>query len=491
MGAGNGKNYFNAYKSIYNSYNNITKKNEMLDNYLIKAKSISNFINIINKDNLFDNIDENNKNISKSEEKLIDDLKNYKLEENIVIYSKYEQYKNIIEQKDKEENEFIVVDEKFLDAMKIKNDKNAKIEISFDGDNKDLIEIKFNDSEEKIPCQKCTNISYKFLNKEEENNKKHYKMNIQLQLQCLTNIKKLKKYFLSNKENIEKYNFSKYYLDIINHLSNEENKNKLLELDIIKNELENNHDFFLPKNFILAFFQNIHDELNEYKNNSDFEIIESQKDFAEIEHYNIFEKFNNNNKSIISDIFYFEQLCINKCLACQKETYDFSMINHILFNINEIMSFDENKKNINIYDCFDIYTNTNNEKSNNKMMTCVKCKAETNYNNEKKFDLLPEVLTIILDNSVDNSEVSKDFIIDYEIDLSKYLFNWNNHKKRNSKYELIGMISYEKDNKKIYFGYCKSKGNKWYFYNGADSKEISTDDIKGIPHLLLYQQLKN
>jgi len=490
MGTANGKNYFNAYKSIYNSYINIEKKNESLNNYLIKAKSIPNFISLINKHNLFENISENNNKISNSEKKLIADLKNYKLEENIINFSKFDQYKDIIKKNDPEQNEFIVVDEKFLDTMKIKNNKKEKIEISFDGDNKELMEIKFNDSEEKIPCKKYKNISFKFLNKDEENNKKHYIMNIQLQLQCLTYIEKLKNYFLSNEENIKKHNISKNYLDIINHLSNEENKNKILQLDIIKDELENNKDFYLPKNFILSFFQNIHDELNENKNNNNFQIIESQKDFAEIEHYNIFEKFKNNNKSIISDIFYFEQLCTNKCANCQKETYDFSMINHLLFNINEVISSDENQKYINIYDCFDFYTNTNNKKSNN-LMKCLKCNTETNYKNEKKFDLLPEVLTIIFDYSVDNSEISKEFKVDYKIDLNKYLFNWKNKKNRNSKYGLIGMISYEKDNKKIYSGYCKSKDNKWYFYKDADSKEISIDDIKGIPYLLLYQELKN
>ena len=166
------------------------------------------------------------------------------------------------------------------------------------------------------------------------------------------------------------------------------------------------------------------------------------------------------------------------------------MINHLLFNINEVISSDENQKYINIYDCFDFYTNTNNKKSNN-LMKCLKCNTETNYKNEKKFDLLPEVLTIIFDNSVDNSEISKEFKVDYKIDLNKYLFNWKNKKNRNSKYGLIGMISYEKDNKKIYSGYCKSKDNKWYFYKDADSKEISIDDIKGIPYLLLYQESKN
>ena len=112
---------FTLYEIIKNIIiNRLNDSDSQFNDYLISSNSIPNFINLLKENDILKQLE--NKNIKDLEDKLNDKLKKYNIEKNLIIYSTFDQCKNFIENKDenfKNENEYIIVDEKFLKRMKI------------------------------------------------------------------------------------------------------------------------------------------------------------------------------------------------------------------------------------------------------------------------------------------------------------------------------------------------------------------------------------
>ena len=163
--------FFDAYQSIktmfelmqlYKNFNNISFKA-----FLISTKSIPLFMDIIKNSNILNYL--NNKNTNKSdlkyqEDNLNDLLLSYKLEDNIQIYSDYNELKQIIKKDDEKENEFIVVDELFCRIMKIKNYfyEHNKLNITI---NKSIMIIKADNYSDNFYFTQKENGIYKFINR--------------------------------------------------------------------------------------------------------------------------------------------------------------------------------------------------------------------------------------------------------------------------------------------------------------------------------------
>ena len=573
MGASSSSIYFNAYKSIVEVQNIIQKKKSLTFKvYLINTCSIKNFITIIKKNKILDHLNDDKK-LKQLEKQLNKDLKKYQLEKNIVIFNQIEQYKQLIEDNNKsnEENEFILVDDTFIDTMKIddKDKENKKIGINIDNG----IKIKFIDCDKEISLLQKSAGFYSLDKINIENNKsdnnKEDKININnsqinnsnlqikqkneiqsepstekgafyeeshkevnsifgsglgginnhniqnkiqidsfknqplsfiidientfcmnIQLLILSNIPQLTNYFLSHIEkflnNNNKYKLAKAYSDIIYNLWNINNSDNSCTINNLKIMIGEDSKLFEPKFLVPILYETLNNELNENTGNSKFENIESDKTCAETEYYNFKESFNNKNKCIISDIFYFEQIIKSKCTKCKNEYYDFSMINNLTFDLEKIKITSNNNKNMNIFNCLDYLVN-----EYNNINICPYCNKSQNFKSIKSFNSLPEILTIILDYE-NNSKKDIKYDINDSIDLSKYLFNWNNYKKTISKFELIGLMNYVNENNGYFLGYYKSPvDNKWYLYNNLSSKISNVNNIKdnkGNPYLLIYKK---
>ena len=134
-----GKKYFcklcNIYKEQINSFENALAI--QLKGYLVLTKSIPKFTSLIKKYKILD------------EEEEIDELKldkeSYEIERNIEIINDYSQCMNYIESNNDVDNEFIIVNKKFLDNMKI-NSENKDVLITIDNRNK-MNSINFSDSQ--------------------------------------------------------------------------------------------------------------------------------------------------------------------------------------------------------------------------------------------------------------------------------------------------------------------------------------------------------
>ena len=112
--------------------------------YLIPTKSLPIFLSLIKKYKILENL-----HISPSEIKDIIAEKDFpELESNkeVEIISNFGQCKNFLEKNKEEENEFIIVNDKFIEYMKIKNAENKKVPIIIDNEKK-VNEIKFPDAQ--------------------------------------------------------------------------------------------------------------------------------------------------------------------------------------------------------------------------------------------------------------------------------------------------------------------------------------------------------
>ena len=113
--------------------------------YLIKTKSIPNFIKILKE--AFKTV-KTEEELEEAEKNLEEKLKDYQLEKNVEIYDSYKPCLEIIQ--NKLENEFIIVREDFLNNLEIEDGKDKKVQIIEIDKNNHSMKIKFLASEKII-----------------------------------------------------------------------------------------------------------------------------------------------------------------------------------------------------------------------------------------------------------------------------------------------------------------------------------------------------
>ena len=526
--------FVNAFKNIIeiiDNINNLKEEDEPLKKlYLICANSIPKFLGLIKKYKNF----LKNKNGNETMEKSFQiELSNYETGNSIKISNNYNAWENK-KNKNNDENEFIIVNETILKILEIESINNTNIEIIIKDNNK---VVRFVESLYSIPfCQKndeCLsfqfqetvqnpkinttdkpqeNKSYEYSEKSNISNKSitgvKYSNSVLKQMEnankkninenpdlfslvfCLSNIKNLVEYFLKEKKNLEnsEKNISKVLLETIEEIGSKKNLTNYNKFDILinkfKNYKENNKSEFL----IDFLYTNIHNELNEKKNAYlNYDINFSNETDLTNKLYHLRNNFENNNKSIISDIFYFELININECLNCKSKLYNIEFAYKIVFVLDEILQFklECSKAYLDLKDCFKTVFQPKQDK-----FYCKTCKQNFNCLSYYNLNSLPEILTIILDRK-EGFEYGIEFGIDFQFDLKEYLYKWGNIEPKNTKYELISILTYfeKSPNTIIYKSYIDFK---WYSYKNGQSElfDIISNEYKGMPYLLFYQRIK-
>ena len=340
-------------------------------------------------------------------------------------------------------------------------------------------------------------------------------MNIELNsymnatLQCLSNINKLTDFFLCNKNyflNIQHYSsekpISKAFSDILYHLWNPNEPNKYYTtnyfIDILRSKYELDIKKIDSKDLLLFLYENIHKELNgmttqNILNNENF-VQKNEEDKLMKSRQNFYRE----NKSIIIDLFYFEEENAITCLNCQNKISNFAMYNMLIFSLEKMNSYklskNNNNLNLNINDCLECHTNAERNQLGDTIY-CHKCQQNVCYLLENKISSYPEILTIVLSRANKPSN-SIYFSFDYTLDnLDDYMIKLNcNKKDLGTKYELIGIIirTWDKGKEGHFLSYCKSPVDKnWYCYDDINVKK-SIDPIKEIrviPYILFYQKI--
>ena len=332
-------------------------------------------------------------------------------------------------------------------------------------------------------------------------------------LQCLSNVGLLTGYFLLNKslfENIPRENqekkLSKAFSEVLYHLWNPKEPNKYYSPNYFKEVISTQNELFAgiqandSKDLLIFLYQTMHSELNMYKN---IDIIDSEFSNQMDANYEL-NKFRKNyfanNKSIINDLFYFDQANSTKCLNCKTVIYNFAIYNILIFPLEKTRIFKSQKNSnfasVNIKDCFDCFTCTEQSQPGNNFY-CNNCKQESAYELRNQLSSFPEILSIVL-NRGSHLEFDVNFTISYLLDdLDEYLIKLNsNQNEIGVKYELIGIIIHIGNSGMDghFYTYCKSPVDKeWYWFNDAIVEKINDphEKIKGIPYLLFYQKIKN
>ena len=332
----------------------------------------------------------------------------------------------------------------------------------------------------------------------------HY---IKIIIQLLLNINSLKNYFLNKKRNssIFKDNQQKIISKVLFDILDNFHDNNYLNSDYLLEIIRKNSNIFIDsneiniKNILSFLYQELHVELNEKDKKNEIEEFYSEQTVPEIELYKCLNNFEIQNKSIISDIFYFSQAHIIKCLNCEVLLYNFVIDNILFFSLEKIKLYKQGKNipfdNINLYDCFEYYLDE--EKTSEDKKHCKLCNQDSYYIEYNKLSSLPGVFTIFLYKKKINI-LNEEFHIDYILEnLDNYILKFNNiNKQIFPKYELTGIGIEEKkeeDDDHFLYYFKSSQDKKWYLLQDYKVENICSpkDIIKGIPNFLIYEKIND
>ena len=314
-------------------------------------------------------------------------------------------------------------------------------------------------------------------------------------LQCFSNIRSLRNYFLKHKSKIKGKKLSSALLKIFENLWEKSNiscfvpnefKDVINEMNPLLDEIHESKD----KDFVLFILNNIHNELNE----ENYNIKENNERLNSFNYNSVFNNFKisfaKNYNSIISNLFYGMSNSMMKCCSCNSTAHNIQCFNILSFALEEVKKFKESQNVINIYDCFDFYQKQDFMIGENKI-NCNLCHRLSNSINQTKIIISPNILIINLDRGKgikDNIKIS----FDEYLELKNYIY----YPESPHFYELIGIICQldSSDMNKNFIAFCKNSENiKWYKFNDEIVKESNIIEALncGIPYVLFYNYIKS
>ena len=314
----------------------------------------------------------------------------------------------------------------------------------------------------------------------------------------MANIEKFTKYFL-NPEHYKKITSNKSnnkladaYLDLLiqiwtndyNNNFSSENIEKILYLEQIFNPkiFNNNNQNYYSGNFLLLFMETLHKELNK-PNNTINQINQFYNQYDYNSTFNSFVvNFQNNHKSIISDLFYGMYNGMRQCLNCLTIIHNVQIFNILTFSLNEVQLFNNNFQNeVNILDCFTYYQSTKFNNGENQIF-CNNCGFMANSSNCSKLLIGPKVLII-------NLILGENIKLKYEEYL--YIKNYIYYENSPNYYHLTGIVTLT-DNYN-YIAFCKSfVDEQWYKYINEEVISSSFEEANntGTPYYLFYSDIQ-
>ena len=466
------KNYSLAIKDVKSMENNLKEvSNYPLKCFLVSVKSIPNLLKII---------------LNTSTDGLIDlnQITEYNLETNIQIYDDFDTCKNIFEN-DNENNEFIIVSEKFLKNMEIKEGKEVKLEIE-----NSLMKAIFEQSDNektKMIIKEKSPLIYHFIGYEgltkikkdeldaNDYNETNQKDSFFLKslIDCLKNIDTFKNIFITNEQiinnNQHKYPISFIFLNIVKKVNIKAIKKERKEFMNLYEILYEREKEAKPKSLIFSLIDKLSKE------------------------------YNLNNNPIL-DLFGIESSINYICQNCNFLSKTNKNSSCIEFNLEKIRDFKSksNKyyENIDIKDCFAYYEEKEKTESN---YSCTKCNKEiVNSNKYYKIEIFPDILIIILDRQ---NKIKTNERIEFNIEInnnneSPLDLSILSYSNKGTIYDLIGVFSYKNeidDSDKFYSTVFCKMNSKWIYYDKYEQKEIEKIQIEIMhtPFMLFYVRKQN
>ena len=291
------------------------------------------------------------------------------------------------------------------------------------------------------------------------------------------------------------------------------------------------------KDLVNFIIMTLHEELNKknkYQHvNKNFNVILNQTDQNLIWN-NFFNDFMNENKSIISDLFYGVTHTVTNCLGCKSCKHNFEAYFFLNFPLEEVRKFklqllinqnmmisnpNQNNMNfnmnnnwinnnqifqqnlakiqilqnnqVNIYDCFE-YNQKEEQFIGDNAMYCNTCKMQTSSIYTTYLYSAPQILILVLNRGQGiQFRVKMEFYL--ELDLSNFIQARANNEM--IKYDLIGVVTHmgESGASGHFVATCRSPidGN-WYQYNDDLVFRINNFNSEilnyAMPYILFYQK---
>ena len=489
----------NNINNINNEENNKNINNEDNNNNIINNEGNNNIINNEVNKNIINNEDNNNI-INHDDNNNInhDDNNNINHDDNNIINHDENNIINDIISNDKDVNS--INNEEINSKNEINNDNNKNINLN-NNERKTLENIfKLGG-----PHRGLTNIGATcYMNSS---------------LQCFCHIKKLVQFFKYSQQanNINDNNTlsSSFKLLIDNLWPDDYNFNSSFSPYEFKDKISKMNNLFegiaandakdLVNFIILTLHQELNKKVNEDNDNNDVFIDQRNQNMV----FNAFVKdFMDNNKSIISDLFYSMDCSISQCHNCNTRIYNYQTYFFICFPLEEIRKYKNEKYNyivnnyqinnyqvnneneVSIYDCFD-YDCKINLMDGDKSMYCNYCKQNMTFSLATHLVTGSEILILILNRG---KGIEFNVKINFVEELN--LYNYIEYKNTGYQYRLLGVITHigESSMNGHFIAYCRDPINqKWYKYNDAIVNEVNDFQNEVInfamPYLLFYQKI--
>ena len=310
-------------------------------------------------------------------------------------------------------------------------------------------------------------------------------------LQCLSNTYLLtqyildKKYLLESDKNNDKFNLLNNYYELLKGLWGE---NCIISPNSFLNSFKkstNNKEFQGFKQndvqeFLIFFIDSLHTSLCREVNINISGNIENDKDKKAYEAMKIWKLNFEKSYSKIIDLFYGQIIQTVTFVDTQEQSFNYDPCCFFTLPIPN------NIKNINIYDCFNLYTEDEVLDDNEKIL-CEKTNTYKKAIKNIKLWSTPKILIIIFKRFNNFNQKIINFInfpLD-NLDLSKYCVGYNNN---NVKYNLYAICNHSGNH---YYSFCKNANNKWYEYNDSTVSEINKSKIITDKAYCLFYLKKN
>ena len=330
-----------------------------------------------------------------------------------------------------------------------KDDKNNIIKNHFNQNNRYKINNNINNDKNNNPIFNPNKLQPPITQEKPKNikneNEKKIIMNknnncINSIIHCFINIKELIEFFLSKENDIKNYKLSNAFLEILkNKEKNINNFEKIIyEMNPSFKNSENND----PKDLVLFLIENMHKELNPINNVNKY--FDDRIDKYKIDiYFKSYEKyFEQNFRSIFSDIFYGRYDNPSKFIYGPKISHNIQYFNILVFPLDEVIKYYPNlcKNEINITNCLEYYQRNIKDQNDEKIIK------------NKKILYAPKVLIISL--NYNKLQKKTKFILNNEINLKRFIYYHN----FGCQYELIGIVTniMNSESKKHFIAFCKS-----------------------------------
>ena len=224
----------------------------------------------------------------------------------------------------------------------------------------------------------------------------------------------------------------------------------------------------------------MHNELNSAKkgNENNFEIIDQYNYEKSLQSF--MKYFQENFRSIVSEIFYGMYNSMMKCHSCGTITHNIQCYNILIMPLEEVRKFKNRSHNyVTIRECFEHYQKTDFMTGQNQIY-CNYCKRMSTSENYTKLIVGPQVL-IINFNRGKGLQFNIKILFDEYLNISDFIYY---KKETNVNYKLIGVVTHfgPSGESGHFIAFCKSfVDNNWYKYSFYEVQKT------GVPYILFYE----